>query len=108
VVYNLDGGLRYFAGASDFYFTASILTLAPTVFYQIDTKSSFPVVKWPRREADYSHPSNVEVKGGGAISLLPLYINYNIIFLLWAVSGISVGWTSSSNVINEIFIKEDF
>jgi hypothetical protein len=42
--------------------------------YTTGTGASFLREKWPRREADHSLPSSVEIKNGGAICPLPPYV----------------------------------
>jgi hypothetical protein len=48
--------------------TSSRPALVPTK--PVVTRDSFPMVKRPGRDADYSPPSSVEVKNGGAIHRL--------------------------------------
>jgi hypothetical protein len=41
--------------------------------YPVDTRGSFPGVKWPGREADHSRPSSAEVKNAWSYtSTLPI------------------------------------
>jgi hypothetical protein len=53
------------------FFSSQLGCGAHPASYPIGTERFPRRVEWPGREAEYSHPSSVEVKNGGAIPPLP-------------------------------------